>query len=498
MLIYIIKLSVCLAMFWIFYKVLLERESFHHFKRIYLLLSLVFSLLIPLITFTSYIESPATPLSAIFSSDSVIMLSTETPSDISTINYFPHILFGIYVAGVVVFAIQFFRNIIKLWGRISNNQKRNFNGITRVLLHEKVSPHTFFNYIFYNRKQLENDEIPEEVHWHEETHAREKHSLDVLIVELLIVFFWFNPVLYMLRKSIKLNHEFLADSFVIRKGISPSHYQKTLLAFTVSSSRVSFANAINYSLIKKRFIIMKKQSKKSAMFIRYLLTIPMLAILIYSCSERELLVQQVIESRAGSPTADLKTNAQTTIIDIVEEYNKLAKQYNAYPEYDFVTKVKDMIRIRELYDQMTYAQIVKAEPYPKSTTGMTIFIKNDGRLLVDQKEVSKESIESVMKQLTREELSNAFLFVNKDNLSKYVKERAAMNRSMVPPNDIYISVLSDELVNAPKGKLHKYDREKIPESTARIVNYAEENKKLKPYVDELISMFRKYGVHIYN
>ncbi|MEL6557130.1 MAG: M56 family metallopeptidase [Bacteroidota bacterium] len=496
---YFLKFSICLAMFWVFYKALLEKESFHGFKRVYLMLSPVFSLLIPLITFTTYVDPVATPVSGIMGTNTEMLPIVENPSA-NSVNYMPYFLWGAYLTGVLIFGIQFVRNIVDLQGKIRNNHKRNLNGITRVLLQEKISPHTFFNYIFYNRQQLENDEIPEEVHWHEETHAREKHSLDVLLVELLIVFFWFNPVLYLLRKSMKLNHEFLADSFVIRKGISPSQYQNTLLAFTESSSRVSFANAINYSLIKKRFIIMKKQTKKSALLVRLLLTIPMLAILIYSCSEKEVLARQLADSNINSSEAEqdiTPTPQDNTPQDVVEAYNQLAKHYNTYPKYDFVTKVRDMINIRKFYDQMTHAQMVEAEPYPKSTTSMSIFITNDGRYLIDEKEVTISFIESVIQKLTKEELSNAYLLKSMSDVSAYTKERGAMNRGMVPPNDIYISVFSDELVNNRLDKFYKNQADERSETKGKIVNHASENEKLAPYLQELVAIFKKYGVNIY-
>lgn len=493
MLVYVLKFSLCLALFWAFYKALLERESFHSFKRIYLILSLAFSLIVPLITFTTYVDPVITTASG-FTASSAMEVVSEDQNAISTPNYLPYLLWGIYLIGVCLFGLHFVKNLLEIRSKIRGNQKVTIKGITNVLLTEPVVPHTFFKYIFYNQEQFENKQIPEEVYWHEETHAIERHSIDVLLIEILIVFCWFSPVLYFVRKAMKLNHEFLADRGVLQKGILPSYYQNTLLAFAESSSRMSLANAINYSLIKKRFIIMKKQTKKSVIFFRLLLIVPLLSFVIYGFSSKETAIKA---DTSETSVQKQKAPMEQATKDIVSEYNKLAKHYASYPEYDFVVKAKDMVRIRKLYNQMTEAQRAGAEPYPRSTTSITIFITNEGKLIVDEKEVTFESIESTIQKLTKEELSNAFVFAHKKDTEQYIKDRGAMNRSKVPPNDIYISIFSDELVNDPLKNLGKGGKPFKPKTKARVVNHAGENEKLTTYLKDLTNMFERNGVNVY-
>jgi beta-lactamase regulating signal transducer with metallopeptidase domain len=284
---YLLKSAACLALFFAFYKLFLENTSIHNFKRFYLSGSLLASFLIPLITFTTYVK--ASPMVQISSETAPQIIFTQAEQ---TINYWPFVLWAIYGLGVLFFSVKFFRNLFSLIQKIRKNPKYKNTRFINILLNEKVIPHTFFSYIFLNKTQFEKREIPAEVMLHEETHARQKHSLDVIFVELLQIVFWFNPLFYFIKRSIKLNHEFLADRAVINAGAETSDYQKILLAFSSSALTPSLAHSINYSSIKKRFTVMKTHTSKRAFWWRSILLLPMLSMLIYGFSTKEILIEQ--------------------------------------------------------------------------------------------------------------------------------------------------------------------------------------------------------------
>ena len=281
---YILKSGICLAIFYGFYKLVLEKESFHVFKRTYLLGSTVLAFIIPLITFTEYIE--------VIPQENPLFIPEFTIRnniiENEPINYTPYILWSIYSLGVLLFSLKFFKNLIELIIKVRRNPKFKNHSFINVLLQDPVIPHTFFNYIFLNKQKFETHQIPKEVLLHEQTHAKQKHSLDVLFIEILQIMLWFNPFIYFIKQSIKLNHEFLADHAVISNGISSSIYQKTLLAFSSNATQQPLANAINYSSIKKRFTVMKTKTSKQQFWLRNFLLLPILAILIYSFSEKKI------------------------------------------------------------------------------------------------------------------------------------------------------------------------------------------------------------------
>ncbi len=323
MLVYLLKSSACLTIFLMFYKLLLETESMHVFKRYYLLASILLALVIPALVFVEYVEvapmtSVATTIPEELSTTAMLQMETSTA-------YLPLILWAIYLLGVGVFGLQFLKNLMGIFKRIHNNPKNKRRNIIQVLLHNPVIPHTFFKYVFLNRQQLEAKEIPEAVLLHEEAHANQMHSLDVLFVELLQLLFWFNPLLYVAKKAIKLNHEFLADQAVVTTGMPANAYQSMLLAFSSKAGTplpigFGMANSINYSSIKKRISVMKKSTTKKSIVLRSLLLLPLLALLLFGFSEtKEIPIYQ----NSLLYDADIDANRNASIKEELQNINVL-------------------------------------------------------------------------------------------------------------------------------------------------------------------------------
>ncbi|GAB4160366.1 MAG: hypothetical protein Tsb0033_16210 [Winogradskyella sp.] len=274
---------------------LLEKQQIHRFKRFYLLGSFVFALVIPQLTITEYVE----PMVQNFEvSNAIIPIETELfslPAEEPSILTLETVLWTIYALGVLLFSVRFSINLYSLYKRISKNSKYKNHNFIYVLLKEYRIPHSFFKYIFVNKYQFEDDQIPEEVKLHEETHAKQWHSLDILLLELLQILFWFHPLVYILKHHVKLNHEFLADEAVLQQGVATKSYQNILLQFSSNTQDSKLASAINYSSFKKRFTVMKTQTSKTRIWLSTFLVLPILAILFYSFAEREYVEKAKIE-----------------------------------------------------------------------------------------------------------------------------------------------------------------------------------------------------------
>lgn len=293
MLDYILKSSACLLVLLLFYKLILERENMHQLKRFYLLFATVLGFTIPFITITTYVEPTYTlgtfqpPLL-----EPVFYPETTQPTEQNT-NFWPILLWSIYGIGVLLFLVKFMVNLTKLIVKIKTNPKLKSKNIINVLINNLEIPHTFLSYIFLNKAKFENNQIPEEVLLHEHTHATQKHSLDILFIELLQIVFWFNPIIYFLKKDVKLNHEYLADQAVLQQGTQINTYQHLLLAFSSTYGGNELTNAINYSSIKKRLTVMKTQTSSTKKWIKTLVVLPLLAILIFGFSKKEEVVKEV-------------------------------------------------------------------------------------------------------------------------------------------------------------------------------------------------------------
>ncbi|WP_192877677.1 MULTISPECIES: M56 family metallopeptidase [Arenibacter] len=267
-------------------------------------------------------------------------------------NILPILLWGLYSLGVILFGLKFFGNLRSLLKSIKNNPKQKLGRIHHVLLQELIAPHTFFSYIFFNKKNYKEQNIPQEVFWHEETHAIQKHSFDILLLELLQIVFWFHPLVYWAKHLVKLNHEFLADQAVLKNGASVPNYQNLVLAFSSNAVVPPLANAIHYSSIKKRIVIMKTKTSQKAIWLKGLLLIPLVALLLYSFSTKEILEKIV-------PTETIKSPIQED--SIIGASESMMREYRSYidnlPTTDnVIVKLKEHQRIEAIYELMTDEQ----------------------------------------------------------------------------------------------------------------------------------------------
>lgn len=368
---YVLKSAACLALFFVFYKAFLERENMHGVKRFFLLGSLIASFSIPFITFIEYSAPSIRPV-PVFTSEMITVAQTEI--EVAP-NYLPIILWAVYGIGFLIFGIRFGKNLFEMIQKIRQNPRHKNQNLFHVLLKTPVTPHTFFSYIFLHRQKFENNEIPKEVLDHEATHARELHSIDVLFIELLQVIFWFNPLLYFIKQSIKLNHEFLADRAVLTNGADLSQYQKTLLAFSSSANSPTMANSINYSSFKKRFTVMKTHTSRSGVWLRSLLLLPLLAGLIYSFSSTEMVEKPISELKADYATTYLKGAARNNTKAFVLIVNQNNILLNGQPS-SLETLTNDIDEITESWEETDYTSAMPSILISESTSSFVELLNN--------------------------------------------------------------------------------------------------------------------------
>jgi beta-lactamase regulating signal transducer with metallopeptidase domain len=297
---FLIKSTISLTVFLVFYHLVLEREKIHQFNRFYLLFSIVISFIIPFITFE------ITQIVPIVQNNKAINLVTFpiTTKEISfeeKINYLSYMFFSLY--GIISFLllIRFVNNCFKLLAKSKSNPTIKYKNANLVLIEEKTLPYTFLNSIFINFEDYNNRTIEEELYSHELVHVTQKHSLDILFIEFLKVIFWFNPLLIFYKKAIQLNHEFLADEEIVKTYNNVPFYQNLLLQKGFGTQTIYLASNLNYLVTKKRLIMMTKCTSKKIAILKKIATIPiMCGLLFFLC---------------------LKTIAQEKIISVKEKHN---------------------------------------------------------------------------------------------------------------------------------------------------------------------------------
>ncbi|OXA70127.1 peptidase M56, BlaR1 [Flavobacterium aquidurense] len=258
MTLYLLKSGILLLVFYAVYKLWLENEKMFRFNRIYLLGSLVFSFVIPL-QLISIASGFSNKIGFIQLEELVIQKSNENAEMIS-VNDFVFVLIGIFYAFIVLMlTIRLVLNLYSFYKRIKNNQVEFIQGEKIVLIEQPILPHSFWKSIFINKNEFEKGKIPSELIAHEKAHLDQKHTLDILFIEVLQIVFWFNPLLVFYKKAIKLNHEFLADEAVNKQFGSVKSYQNLLLDFASHKNTVALASNINYLITKKRLLMMTKK-----------------------------------------------------------------------------------------------------------------------------------------------------------------------------------------------------------------------------------------------
>lgn len=309
MITYLLKSGLLLAVFYIVYKILLENEKMFHFNRIYLLASIVFSLTIPLQLFS---------LGSVFSNgnqkiqlNQIMIVTSKAVLD--KINYSQILIYFLAVVyGVVttILVVRFIRNLFSFYFGMKKSKVEIVKGGKVVLTKEKVLPHSFWNIIFINQEDFENDMIPEELIVHEKAHLKQKHTVDILFVEVLKIMFWFNPLYLLYEKAIKLNHEFLADEAVNKKFGEVRNYQNLLLNFVSHKNTLPLASNLNYLITKKRLLMMAKKKSPIRMILKVgsVTTVYVLLLFVFNT---EVIAQSSINAKNQN---DYKISYDTTSV----------------------------------------------------------------------------------------------------------------------------------------------------------------------------------------
>lgn len=336
MIIYLLKFSACLFVFWLAYVLFLENQNRHNFKRFYLLLSVAVALIIPFLSITYYVD-PVIELSSFeaMPANTTQILLAEAPNAVThneeAPNYTPIILWSLYSIGTLLFLLRFSVNLFKLRKRIATNEQINQPPFVYVLVSTFIIPHSFFKYLFFNKKAYKNATIPEAIIIHEQTHAKQWHSLDILFVELLQIVLWFHPLVYLLKHHIKLNHEFLADQAVLQQGKDAKNYFDLLLRYSSSSQQSQLASTINYSSFKKRFTVMTTSTSKTKKWVSSLLLIPIAVLLFYSFSNKkyeELPLESSEAMKASAAAISQENHQEATASEAkIQEYKDFIKEY---------------------------------------------------------------------------------------------------------------------------------------------------------------------------
>lgn len=363
MILYIIKSILCSGLLLAVYFLFLQREKTLQFNRFYLLLAIPFSLIIPFLTIEITTLSPINQnLSLLYEETKPIFQSealpaiVESPEDTKT-SYLTIVLYG-YMLISLLLLVRFLNNLLKITKTIRLHTIKPINNACLIVVDNPIIPHTFLHYIFISKADVENAQILT----HELTHARQKHSLDILFIELVQCLFWINPFIFLYKRAIKLNHEFIADEAVANNCSDVTEYQQLLLVKADTIFQSPFSSSFSYALTKKRFIMMTTQ--KNARRSVNKITIS----LILTCSVTFLFSEKVYSQGTDESKSTVAADTVKGVTpDMMLEFEILTNQYSirskSYPDIIAINKTglpeSERLRMKEIYESMNAEQKAK-------------------------------------------------------------------------------------------------------------------------------------------
>jgi len=267
--IFILKIIFCSSLLIALYFVFLEKEKMYRFNRFYLIFSVIFSYTVPFISVTTEDVKPAGRLQTTLEATTKVLDLTPHQEQFNWTKLV-WILYGIVT---MVLTIKTVYSIIKI--KNIKGQKIWYENNKVVLTNENIPAFSFWKTIYLGKNCLINNQIDPRIFLHEKSHIDQKHSIDLLFIEVVKVFTWFNPSLYLYKKAIVNNHEFLADEAVLKKNFNVKEYQHLILDEIISTKNYSLIHTFNFNNTKKRFIMMN--TKKSKMTnLKKVISIPVL------------------------------------------------------------------------------------------------------------------------------------------------------------------------------------------------------------------------------
>ncbi|WP_294964015.1 M56 family metallopeptidase [uncultured Flavobacterium sp.] len=391
--IFILKSSGLLAMFYFAYIFLLRKETFFNSSRWFLIAGLITSVVLPFVVYTKviWVEAPPVPAPAPIITTTANTVKNIPVSTNDVIAYTPQykpttvtvveeenfeinwslVLAAVYGIGFLAFMIKFALDFYSLNSVLKGKKIEQQADFKFIDVDENIAPFSYFDYIVYNSSLYTAAEL-ENILEHEKVHSDQKHTVDVLISRIFCILFWFNPIVWLYKKAILQNLEFIADSEASKKIADKKAYQYTLLKITTHETCVAITNHFYQSLIKKRIVMLNKNQSKKRNYWKYSAVIPALGafVLLFQiktiAQEKKQNEVPVIQRDTIKDTQEtIKITKNTTDKELNELPGKLKTNHNLDVE---ISDVK-----RNTKEELTAIQIkVKSDSGKKQT------IKIDG------------------------------------------------------------------------------------------------------------------------
>lgn len=344
--IYSVKVAVCLALFYLFHKLLMSRDTFHTFNRFAILSMMLLSLVLPLVHLSLDSEAGINRGTVALEGLVAQTVVADGGSGVGEGLSLTQVLLAAYVLGVVLFvgkALLSVGSLLRLIRRARCVEVRN--GIRIYTMQGDISPFSWFRYIIMSEKDWQENR--REIVLHEMAHIRRCHSMDVAVCNMMIVFQWYNPAAWLLKRELQTVHEYEADEAVLSAGVDATHYQMLLIRKAVGERLFSMANNLNHNSLKKRITMMKikRTNPMQKAKIAFVLPLAAMTVAAFASQKVENLSEKVEqESEAFSSVSD------NPVVRAVGETARVAavkvQEYKALEEASSMPMARDTAEVK--------------------------------------------------------------------------------------------------------------------------------------------------------
>ncbi|MDP9077563.1 MAG: M56 family metallopeptidase [Bacteroidota bacterium] len=342
--IFLLKVNAALLLFCAGYYLVLRHLTFYTLNRIYLLTAILFATVYPKINLSAFVERHkqiAKPVEG-------IMLRWQAPAK-ALINQRPDYWLWVEVvfwAGVILLAARLMVQLYSLFKLYRNSTAAQIYNHNVRIMNTDSGPFSFWKSIYINPANHEPSDL-RSILQHEQIHVSEWHTLDVLLAELSTIFYWFNPGVWLMKKAVKENIEFITDRKVLRNGADTKQYQYSLVNVSLSAAPQGIVNHFNISTIKKRIIMMNAKRSSKVKLTRYAFLVPAVVamLLVFSISKAALVKKSIRNIKTSSLSLLITKSINPVMIikaKIIPNAGVIAKKNRI--QQNLTVKVTDTIR----------------------------------------------------------------------------------------------------------------------------------------------------------
>ncbi len=340
---YILKVTLISSIIYLFYKLFLENDTFFQSIRAYFVVGIVLSFLLPLLIIPIYIEveSVVTPEMIKVSNFAELDHLTQETIPLLKKQFIDWLLVlqYVYFIGIAIFTLKFIIELISLIRLIKISDKNKIGNYYFIEINNNISPFSFFKYIVYNKAYFSKNELINVIE-HEKVHVNQLHSLDNLIAQLFVIVQWFNPIVWLYKKELQQNLEYIADSIAQEKAKTHKKYQYLLLKTGIKNNSFALSNNFFNSQLKKRIIMLQKSQTKKFNQVKYALLIPLISLFLYSFNIKEVYI--------GKTKSSINFSNKTIVIDAGHGGQDAGAISNGILEKDIALSISK--KVKELYN----------------------------------------------------------------------------------------------------------------------------------------------------